>query len=857
MSKPYDTKLVMVVAQKPFTAKTGRFCKLIPLHYEDDSKVSVSDFHNDGEVWWMLTPASATLAQPGRLIIGRIEDALDWDREDADSSRYQVSRESPNFLEFQDGIEIIRLPSDSMERVQDLAEADHPVIVDHPPTPHVLLEWRGYIYGPFNCQNFSENSEHLGNQTVTMELYKKDLTIKRVRLEDFQTACGRFVRNLQAEVSETDAPRQQSCQKRTISYQLLLPRGYDEFVSCVGECISMERLDQALNRLVRDITTRKQRQQLHALLDDLSHAAQKSKDPDSVIKILQEAKALTERQDEAVNKMVDALLSSGFIDDERLKAAEKRYAEQYILEKSAQLQAQIEGNIKIAQDIRRKAEEELHSVEAALSRAREKGHAELQAELATERTKTMEGIEVERVRLEDERRALEAQKETLKGSLREATRELSESSQNVVNRFLTIVPLLRASGILPVRESGQLAAKVDTSHADTRIVESQDVTDHVASFEIPSVLMHHALTDDKHDSISEEVFFNRFVQVVGDCGFSYTRDDLARFHLSVKTSDITIVGGNSGTGKSSLAILYARALAGEEYSDKRPDFLMINVNPAWMEIRDVIGHMNTLEGRFYPSETGMYQHLIFAQEDYTANSVFSAIYPICLDEMNIAQVEHYFGDMIQVLERPLEERRLRCFSRETANTQCPFARWHTLTIAPSVRFIGTVNFDETTRRLSDRLLDRANLIMMRADELPSITLAGYTGMFMATGPRVRLRDYEGWVRDSALPSQLAVALDGIRKPLARVGCPVSPRVYRAVCRFVASAQPVLGKEVALDLQVSQRMLSKIRNLVTQDQYDALDDLEKFLTQSDICSFEHSLRHITSIRSQETAYDFRA
>ena len=39
--------------------------------------------------------------------------------------------------------------------------------------------------------------------------------------------------------------------------------------------------------------------------------------------------------------------------------------------------------------------------------------------------------------------------------------------------------------------------------------------------------------------------------------------DLVAFHVSVKISDLTVLGGVSGTGKSSLPRLYAQALAGE------------------------------------------------------------------------------------------------------------------------------------------------------------------------------------------------------------------------------------------------------------------------------------------------------
>ena len=55
-----------------------------------------------------------------------------------------------------------------------------------------------------------------------------------------------------------------------------------------------------------------------------------------------------------------------------------------------------------------------------------------------------------------------------------------------------------------------------------------------------------------------------FCKHVEASGFKYRRIDLASFHLSVKCSDLTVLGGLPGTGKSSLPRLYAEALAGEE-----------------------------------------------------------------------------------------------------------------------------------------------------------------------------------------------------------------------------------------------------------------------------------------------------
>ena len=134
-------------------------------------------------------------------------------------------------------------------------------------------------------------------------------------------------------------------------------------------------------------------------------------------------------------------------------------------------------------------------------------------------------------------------------------------------------------------------------------------------------------------------------------------------------SDLTVLGGVSGTGKSSLPRLYAQALTGDaDVWDDR--YRMVGVNPSWLDVGDLLGRVNVLDARFLPSDSGLYDLLIHAHEEYRRHTRNSGLYIVCLDEMNLAQVEHYFSPFLQVLEaRPINvvcavSRRSQC--RRTA-----------------------------------------------------------------------------------------------------------------------------------------------------------------------------------------------
>ena len=197
--------------------------------------------------------------------------------------------------------------------------------------------------------------------------------------------------------------------------------------------------------------------------------------------------------------------------------------------------------------------------------------------------------------------------------------------------------------------------------------------------------------------------------------------------------------------------------------------------------------------------------------------------------MNLAQVEHYFSPFLQLLEAPPDQRRLRCFARESVSPDSTFAKWDVVDLPPSLRFIGTVNFDETTRPLSLRVLDRVNLITLRPGRLSELDGSAAQGSAPpVSGPAVTHRRFESWRRPGQA-GPVAELLDELREPLNKLGCPLSPRRYRGLCEFLASTPRELATpEEALDMQLRQRLLPQVRGLFRQTAQDALEDLRTLL-----------------------------
>lgn len=207
--KPYDTKLIMVVAQSPFNTDSGTFCKLVPLRYVDGGEAEEADFLNDGEIWWMLTPTSRQHAIPGKLIVGDLEDAIRFDRHDPLASEFQVKRESAHAPGIQDCVELLTLPTNLVDSIEELAEATLGLSFDHTPTPHILLEWRDKIVGPFHVE-FGDSSGDSGRYSVTIRPKQANREVLVAPLTEFKRACGSSVLNLSREFTQSNHARRES-----------------------------------------------------------------------------------------------------------------------------------------------------------------------------------------------------------------------------------------------------------------------------------------------------------------------------------------------------------------------------------------------------------------------------------------------------------------------------------------------------------------------------------------------------------------------------------------------------------------------------------------------------------------------
>ncbi|MTI83925.1 MAG: hypothetical protein FH756_08455 [Firmicutes bacterium] len=155
----------------------------------------------------------------------------------------------------------------------------------------------------------------------------------------------------------------------------------------------------------------------------------------------------------------------------------------------------------------------------------------------------------------------------------------------------------------------------------------------------------------------EEKFIYRLDRLCRASGLLYDEDDLLNFHTALKVGGLVILAGMSGTGKSHLVRMYSEALGLNENSNNGR-FKFLPVRPNWVDDTDLIGFLDTANNIYRPADTGIVNLLLEAEGHP------DRLYLFCLDEMNLARVEHYFGQFLSILELPEKNRSLQLYNPE-------------------------------------------------------------------------------------------------------------------------------------------------------------------------------------------------
>jgi hypothetical protein len=143
-------------------------------------------------------------------------------------------------------------------------------------------------------------------------------------------------------------------------------------------------------------------------------------------------------------------------------------------------------------------------------------------------------------------------------------------------------------------------------------------------------------------------------------------------------------------------------------TDDDPLIFECPVRPEWTDPTGLTGYFDVLTNRYV---VPTFLEAVLVATAHRESPVF-----VILDEMNLARVEYYLSDVLSCMET---EGRLQLHSNSVPLEGTTGASIRAeLPLPANLFIIGTINVDETTNPVSDKVLDRASVIDMSTVDVP-------------------------------------------------------------------------------------------------------------------------------------------
>lgn len=293
----------------------------------------------------------------------------------------------------------------------------------------------------------------------------------------------------------------------------------------------------------------------------------------------------------------------------------------------------------------------------------------------------------------------------------------------------------------------------------------------------------------------------------------YTLPMIRIFIAGLSSTKLVILQGISGTGKTSLAYAWGKFL--------KHDSCVVAVQPSWRDRTELFGYFNEFTKKF--NETQLLEYLYVAS--YTDD-----MYTVILDEMNLARVEYYFAEMLSILEMPNRaEWVIEVVASPWKND--PKHVYHgKIKIPANTWYIGTINNDDSTFMVTDKVYDRAMPIdindkgqAFEAEDTPpmDINFSYLDNLFMQAREEHEVSE-ESWNKINEMDNYV----------IKHFRVAFGNRIVSHLGKFVSAYVACGGDEVeGIDYFIAKKILRKFEQLNIAYIKDEIDGFVEFLDKT--------------------------
>ncbi|MEZ9254080.1 hypothetical protein AB4139_12290 [Vibrio cyclitrophicus] len=374
--------------------------------------------------------------------------------------------------------------------------------------------------------------------------------------------------------------------------------------------------------------------------------------------------------------------------------------------------------------------------------------------------------------------------------------------------------------------------------------------------EVIPFVNHKPLARKQSDVINELSWLQQIQKDTTNYGLYFSERILFAFHTALKTAEwspLAVLAGVSGTGKSQLPKLYSH-FGGI-------NFLNVPVQPNWDSQESMLGYFNSIDNCFeaQPMLNFLAQSCesLVCNDDERYHGLNDTVSMVLLDEMNLAHVELYFADFLSKLEdrRGSSKSKLPSISIKLGSNIAPYE----IPLGRNVLFAGTMNQDETTKSLSDKVIDRGTSIYFpRPTKLHE---RKKLKVLPKPAELLKMKSWSSWIKleSNLANSSYKETIESINHHLGFVGKALGHRVWQSieyymvnhplVCALDSEQYPDEYKEAldfAFEDQIVQKVMPKLRGIETRGygKIECLDKIRILLDEKKInllTDFDHACR----------------
>jgi len=469
----------------------------------------------------------------------------------------------------------------------------------------------------------------------------------------------------------------------------------------------------------------------------------------------------------------------------------------------------------------------------------------LRDELATRPTEEM------RERYKDMRAELERHK----ARVEELTKQIRENSAQIkqINELRCRNSGLEVDNKMLMQKAEKLEGAANEAQAELQRLRAAyerpaEVDARYREIEIPRITADKISPPLKDDTIKELIWLKQIGCACDHYGLHFHPRILKAFHTALKTAEwspLTILAGVSGTGKSELPRLYSH-FGGLVFEP-------VSVQPNWDSQESMLGFFNSIDNKF--DAQPLLRFLAQSQQKWVEKTDEDNGYPglqdfvclVLLDEMNLAHPELYFAEFLSKLElrRGMKGRDVPSLPVKIGAGLPPYQ----LPLGRNVLWTGTMNQDETTKSLSDKVLDRSIIIYFPRPTTLKRRLKLMPLDEKNQGASLHKIVWQSWLAQGTSLSEEDIKpfksfIEDMNKALAIAGRAIGHRIWQSIEYYMANypdvraAQETGDKDaldnalhVAFEDQLVQKIMPKLRGIDTRGKTktDCLDKIRDQIT----------------------------